>query len=60
MNYYLASQLIAERQGAVAAEVTHSAQLRDARAARKARVASAARPSRLGWLVVGRLAHAGA
>ena len=43
MNYYLASQLVADRQAAVAAGVTRRAQLKDARAARKARAASAGR-----------------
>jgi hypothetical protein len=60
MNYYLASQLVADRQAAVAAGITRRAQLRDARAARKARAASAGRPARTRWLFVGRPAHAGA
>ena len=62
MNYYLTSQLIADRQASVAAGVTHRARLRDARAARKASAAGAARPARAGtrWLLFGRLAHAGA
>ena len=47
MNYYLASQLVADRQAAVAAGVTRRAQLKDARAARKARAASAGRPAGL-------------
>ena len=58
MNYYLASQLVADRQAAVAAGLTHRAQVRDARAARKASTASAAavvRPARTRRLVVGRL-----
>ena len=65
MNYYLTSQLIADRQASVAAGVTHRARLRDARAARKASAAVAARPARPAragtrWLLFGRLAHAGA
>ena len=60
MNYYLASQLVADRQAAVAAGLTRRAQLRDARAARKARAASAGRPARTRRLFVGRPAHAGA
>ena len=46
MNYYLASQLVADRQAAVAAGVARRAQLKDARAARKARAVSAGRPAR--------------
>jgi hypothetical protein len=47
-NYYLTSQLVAERQAAVAAGLTHQAKLKDARAARKASAsaASASQPSR--------------
>lgn len=58
MTYYLASQLVAERQSAIAADVTHRAQLKNARAARKASpaAASAYRPVR--QLFSGRLAHA--
>jgi hypothetical protein len=58
MNYYLASQLTADRQAALTADLTHRAQVRDARAARKASTASAAaavRPARTRRLVVGRL-----
>ena len=62
MNYYLTSQLIAERQATVAADVTHRTQLKEARAARKASAAGAARPAHAGtrWLLFGRLAHASA
>ena len=62
MNYYLTSQLIAERQATVAADVTHRARLRDARSARKARTVAAARPARAGtrWLLFGRPAPASA
>ena len=41
MNSYFASQLIADRQAAVAADVAHRAQLKEARAARRAVVAAA-------------------
>jgi hypothetical protein len=65
MNYYLTSQLVADRQAALAADLTHRAQVRGARAARKASVASVARPARtrrlvVGRLFIGRLVHAGA
>jgi hypothetical protein len=63
MNYYLTSQLVAERQAAVAADVTRRAEVRDARAARKANktsAASAVRPARVRWVFFGRLAHASA
>jgi hypothetical protein len=62
MNSYFASQLIADRQAAVAADVAHRAQLKEARAARRAvaAAASAGRPARTRRLLLGRLAHAGA
>jgi hypothetical protein len=71
-NYYLTSQLVADRQAAIAAEVTHRAQLKDAHAARQASAALADRsgsartrrmlPGRLfsGRLFSGRPAHASA
>jgi hypothetical protein len=59
-NYYFASQLIAERQSALAANLTYRARLRDARAARRAHAASADRPARASWLFSGRRAHAAA
>ena len=59
MNYYLASQLVADRQAAVAAGVARRAQLKDARAAREARAVSAGL-ARTRRLFVGRPAHAGA
>jgi hypothetical protein len=65
MNYYLASQLTADRQAAVAADLTHRAQVRDARRANRTSAASAVRPARtrrlaVGRLFLGRLVHAGA
>jgi hypothetical protein len=62
MNYYLTSQLVADRQAALAADLTHRAQLKEARAARRpsAASASAVRPARTRWLFLARLAHAGA
>jgi len=57
-NYYLASQLVADRQAAVAAGLAHHAQVKDARAARKA--VSAHDPTLIRRLVFGRVAHAGA
>jgi len=58
MNYYLTSQLVAERQTALAADVAYRARLKDARAARKARLAAANRPARTRRLFLGRPAHA--
>ena len=60
MNSYLVCQLVADRQAALAADLTHRVLLKDARAARKARAASAGRPARTRRLFVGRLAHASA
>ena len=65
MNYYLASQMVADRQAAVAADLEHRAQLKDVRAARRAGAGSAARVGRtrrlfVGRLVFGRTAPAGA
>jgi hypothetical protein len=59
MNYYLTSQLVADRQAALAADLTHRAQLKEARAARRATASSAKRPARSRRLFVGRLARAG-
>ena len=59
MNSYLVSQLVADRQAALAADLTHRVLLKDARAARKARAASAGL-ARTRRLFVGRLAHASA
>jgi len=58
-NYYLASQLVADRQAALAADVTRRARVWTARA-RKASAASAARPARTRRLFSGRPAPAGA
>lgn len=60
MNYYLTSQLVAERQAALAVDLARRAQVKDARAARQAGVASADRRSRTRRLFFGRLAHAAA
>ncbi|WP_300605529.1 hypothetical protein [Trebonia sp.] len=60
MNDYLASELIAQRQAALAVGLTHRAQLKGARAARKARAAAQDRPTRTRRLPFGRPAHAGA
>lgn len=57
MNYYLASQLAAERQAALAANPTHRAQIKDARTAHKARPV-ADQPVRTRRFYLGRLAHA--
>ena len=64
MNSYFASQLVADRQAALAADLTHRAQLKEARAARRASAAaasaSAGRPARARWLLFGRPAPASA
>jgi hypothetical protein len=65
MKYYLARQIVADRQAALAADLTHRALVKDALAARRASAASAARPARIrrlfaGRLLVGRLVHTGA
>jgi hypothetical protein len=60
MNHYLASQMVAERQAALAAEVTHRAQLKEARAARQASAPTVGRPARTRWQFLRRLSHAGA
>jgi P2-related tail formation protein len=44
MHPYLASQLITQRQADLFADATHRALVKEARAARKASAASAARP----------------
>jgi len=44
MNYSLASQLIADRQTALTADLANRTQVREARAARQARAVSAGRP----------------
>jgi hypothetical protein len=47
MNYYLASQLIADRQSATAASVTRRALVKEARAARKRTAVAQDGPVRL-------------
>jgi hypothetical protein len=46
MNHYLASQLVAERQSALAADLTRRAQVKAARDARKASAATPVRQPR--------------
>jgi hypothetical protein len=58
MNYYLTSQLVAERQAALVADVAHRAQLKTARAARKTSTIAAARPARIRRLFASRPATA--
>jgi hypothetical protein len=62
MNHIIASQLIAERQADLAADLRRRAMVKEARAARKVSVASASagRPARNRWLFLGWSAHAGA
>jgi len=57
-NYYFTSQLMAERQAALAAQRTHRAQVKDARAARRAGAPAADQRPRASWLFFGRRAHA--
>lgn len=47
MNHHIASQLIADRQAGITADLAHRTLLREARAARKAQAASAGRPARI-------------
>ena len=54
MNYSLASQLTADRQTALTADLTNRALVREARAARKARTVSAGRPARISKLFIRR------
>jgi type IV secretory pathway VirD2 relaxase len=58
MNDYLASQLITQRQADVLADATHRALVKEARAARKASAASAARPVRARLRLILRFATA--
>jgi hypothetical protein len=60
MNYYLVSQQVADRQAALVADVAHRAQVKAARAARKASAAAADRPVRTRRSFFARPAHAGA
>ena len=54
MNYYIASQLIADRQAAITADLAHRTLLREARAARKAQAVSGGRPTRIRRLALRR------
>jgi hypothetical protein len=54
VNYYIASQLIADRQAAIAADLAHRTLLREARAARKAQALYAGRPTRIRRLALRR------
>jgi hypothetical protein len=58
MNYYLTSQIIAQHQAAVAADVTHRAQVKEARAARRASTTAAPQPARIRRFFLSRPAHA--
>jgi hypothetical protein len=60
MNYYLASQLIADRDAALTADLANRTQVREARAARKARATSADRQTRTRRLFIRRPAPAAA
>jgi hypothetical protein len=61
MNYYLTSQLVADRQAALVADVAHRAAVKTARAARRGSAASVDRPARVRRLFsAARPAHAGA
>jgi hypothetical protein len=61
-NYYVTSQLVAQHQAALVADVAHRAQVKDARAARKATATAAHRPARTRpmffGMFFGRPAHA--
>ena len=46
MNYYLTSQIIADRQAALVADVAHRAAVKTARAARRGSASSVDRPAR--------------
>jgi hypothetical protein len=59
MNHYLTSQIVAQHQADLAADATHRASVKAARAARKANATSAARPVRI-RLRIRRLASVGA
>ena len=54
MNYSLASQLTADRQAALTADLTNRALVREARAARKAQAPYAGRPTRIRRLALRR------
>jgi hypothetical protein len=57
-NIHLASQLIADRQTALTADLANRTLVREARAARKAKAASAGRPVRIPQLFIRRPAVA--
>jgi hypothetical protein len=59
MNYYLASQLVTERQAALVADATRRAQIREARAARNTS-AAAGQPARTRRPLFARFVHASA
>jgi len=58
VNYYLTSQLVADRQAALTADLANRIQVREARAARKATAASADRQTRTRRLFIRRPAPA--
>jgi outer membrane protein TolC len=57
-SYYVTSQLVSDRQSALMADCRQRAQVKEARAARKATVAASVRPTRTRWLTFGRPAPA--
>ena len=57
-SYYLTSQLVSDRQTALTADCRQRAQVKQARAARKASAATAVRPARIRRLLFGRPAPA--
>jgi hypothetical protein len=60
MNYYVTSQLVADRGAARQAECARRALVREARAARRAAAVPAVRPGRTRRLFLGRLTPAAA
>ena len=59
-SYYLTSQLVSDRQTALAAGCRQRAQVKQARAARKASAVTSVRPTRIRRLLLGRPAPAAA
>ena len=53
-SYYLTSQLVSDRQSALIGDCSQRAQVKEARAARKATAATSVRPARTRWLPFGR------
>jgi hypothetical protein len=49
-SYYLTSQLVSDRQTTLTADCRQRAQVKEARAARKASAAASVRPARTRWL----------